>query len=341
MDPKAFQNFNAKLKLGLPENDSKENTEATPQLKLRIKSDHLSYTSTVQSLSGNGIRYDPYYSTYIAIRNKEDNTLKLFEVEQITVGAKIKAPPTKNPILLQNKMEKDEEEDEKKVKAAAKKHLVTEFGQAKGKRIYTQADRMAVEVANMTEKLSKAAENVKEESILLPNQQIEEINLTPPCTRDVTKVSEVYKIQDMLSKEELKSLIASAKTLPLAENQEAINEAHKTKQISDLMAMVLSRQLKEENMEKIALALYMEGIIKFMNFKANELSKGPIRSLPDFLPNSIKHKIFQTFTDETRISPESKDRSLCYILVLALIINEFTLDLSIVISSIKFLKVAQ
>ena len=45
------------------------------------------------------------------------------------------------------KMEEDQNDVDsgKKAKeAAAKKHLVQEFGQSKGKRIYAQADRMAV-----------------------------------------------------------------------------------------------------------------------------------------------------------------------------------------------------
>ena len=47
-------------------------------------------------------RYDPYHSTYIGIRNKEDGTMKLYEIEQMTVGAKVK-PPGNIPTFLHQK----------------------------------------------------------------------------------------------------------------------------------------------------------------------------------------------------------------------------------------------
>ena len=87
-------------------------------------------------------------------------------------------------------MKKDilEETDEKKKSAAAKKHLVNEFGQSKGQRIYAQADRMTVEQEYLTEKLSKAAENVSQEDMELATDKLDNsisttANLTPPCNR--------------------------------------------------------------------------------------------------------------------------------------------------------------
>ncbi len=180
--PDAFANFKTKIKIGLPEGKNCEN-ENGPVLKLRAKSDHLTYTSTVPSLRGQ--RYDPYYSTYIGLRNKEDGTIKLIEVEEMTLGAKVKPPQTRNTVLLQAKLD-DSKDDAKKQAAAAKKHLVTEFGQSKGQRIYAQADRMAIEAENLTEKLSKAAESVSQDAIMLPNQVISEVKLAPPCNRSGT-----------------------------------------------------------------------------------------------------------------------------------------------------------
>ena len=69
VDPEAFKNFKAKIKIGLPEDqDSNENG---PQLKLGVTSDHMTYSSTAKSLNGYGIRHDPYYSTYIGMINRE------------------------------------------------------------------------------------------------------------------------------------------------------------------------------------------------------------------------------------------------------------------------------
>ena len=79
--------------------------------------------------------------------------MNVYEIEQVTVAAaKAKAPPTQNSVLLQAQMNMEKPDDPNetindlaKTKAAAKKHLVSEFGQKKGRRIYEQADRMQVE----------------------------------------------------------------------------------------------------------------------------------------------------------------------------------------------------
>ena len=69
VDPEAFKNFKAKIKIGLPENhlENRDN-ENGPQLKLGVTSDHMTYSSTAKSLNGYGIRHDPYYSTYIGMK---------------------------------------------------------------------------------------------------------------------------------------------------------------------------------------------------------------------------------------------------------------------------------
>ena len=64
VDPEAFKNFKAKIKIGLPEENGPQNG---PQLKLGVTSDHMTYSSTAKSLNGYGIRHDPYYSTYIGM----------------------------------------------------------------------------------------------------------------------------------------------------------------------------------------------------------------------------------------------------------------------------------
>ena len=48
---------------------------------------------------------------------------------------------------------------------------------------------------------------------------------------------------------------------------------------------------------KQGIAIYMEGIVQFLNMRAQHFAIGP-RGLPEMIPMSIRHKIFQFFTDE-------------------------------------------
>ena len=68
--------------------------------------------------------------------------MKLVESNLVRVGAvpETLPPPTSNPLLLNPEIHEEEGSERNK----SKKHLVTEFGQTKGRRIYEQADRMQV-----------------------------------------------------------------------------------------------------------------------------------------------------------------------------------------------------
>lgn len=81
--------------------------------------------------------------------------MKLYEIEQMTVAAKVNPPQTTNPVLIEARLEKMKEDKEstdpdptKKAKedaARAKKHLVQEFGQTKGKFLFLRVIHMSRE----------------------------------------------------------------------------------------------------------------------------------------------------------------------------------------------------
>ena len=305
VDPNAIERYQAKMKIGMPENvELKENLDYKgPQLKVQIESDHLTYSSSSKTLKGSGFRYDPYYATYIGVRNKADGTMKLYEVDQVTVAANVPAPPTKNPTLLMAK-ELEQETDEAKKRAAAKKHLVTEFGQTKGQRMYAQADRMAVTDENLAEKLSKAADNVDLAAITLPHNPANDANptgnLTPPCNRQAGRKEEVYNMFDILSKEEIEALQNCVPEVAKQFEEEpkgfSLSKGRK-RMITNFLEDELKQYNKMQNLDKLAVAIYVDGIFQFLNMKGNHFSAGP-RGLPEHIPIFLRQKIFDNFTDQ-------------------------------------------
>ena len=302
VDPNAIEKYQAKMKIGMPENvELKENLDFKgPQLKVQIETDHLTYSSCAKTLKGSGFRYDPYYATYIGIRDKTDGTMKLYEVDQVTVAANVEAPNTKNPTLLMAK-ELEQETDEAKKRAAAKKHLVTEFGQTKGQRMYAQADRMAVADEDLASKLSKAADNVDLVDISLPNNPADDpnptANLTPPCNRQAGRKEEVYNIHDILSIQEIQALQNCVPDVAKQYEEGGISLKGKKKAITGFLEHELKQFKTDQNTDKLALAIYVDGIFQFLNMKGNHFSAGP-RGLPDHIPIFLRQKIFDNFTDE-------------------------------------------
>ena len=59
----------------------------------------------------------------------------------------------------------------------------------------------------------------------------------------------------------------------------------------------LRKYLVEPNVDKLAVAIYVDGILNFLNMRANHFAAGP-RGLPDHVPMFLRSKIFRDFTDD-------------------------------------------
>ena len=250
--------------------------------------------------------------------------MSMYQFDQITVGANIKAPPTKNAVLLQ--AQSDEKQNELKAKQAAKKHLVQEFGMNKGRRIYEQADRMQVEAETLEKKLSKAAESVNPDNLFLPglDDEMPEINfaanLTPPCnrfvrtkllskctnvftkifhfSRDAIRIEDAYRISDILTEEECQQLVESARQISEEySTKDQIENGLGKRAFTEILAHTLRQNSEFGNEDMLAVAIYMEGIVQFLNLKSSKFQVGP-KVLPNFVPYPLKNKIWDVFTDQ-------------------------------------------
>ena len=53
-----------------------------------------------------------------------------------------------------------------------------------------------------------------------------------------------------------------------------------------------------------------------------------------FIPHIVKQKLFQEFTSvQGTISPDFRDKAMCYLIVLSLLVNKFQVDFSELSSS--------
>ena len=114
-------------------------------------------------------------------------------------------------------------------------------------------------------------------------------------------------------------------------SEEAIDQAEKSKLLSPLGGVIFRKFMKGSGDlgNKVGLALYMEGIIRFSKLRQGDLGRGE-KALPNYLPKSVKKKILDHFSISTGgrsrvVTPEMKDRAVCYVMVLALLINSLKL----------------
>ena len=323
-----------------------------PKLDVEIKVDQIMYSSNAPSVRQINTAY-PYQKTFVAIRNKKTKTIKLIEANTITLGAKVTPPPSSNTILIEEEMKRNDAElngnttvdcpDSEKKKSenrlAMNKNLVREFGQKKGKRIYEQNDRMQIDQEILTDKLSRAAKTVEKSSLetLDASASSSAVELTPPCNRDATKPQEVYSLEKgILNNTELEKLKSAATSLVEEYSTiEQIKNGVYNKQFSEFFGKILIREHKEVEPTNLAIALYMETIIHFIGLRSREFNKGP-RGMQYFVPIEIREKVFRLFTNEQKnVVPTTKDSAICYVIVLALMINRYEVGFSDLTSSMR------
>jgi hypothetical protein len=66
-------------------------------VKGKVGKKHLNYSNKVKSVQG--CAASEYITTYIGIRDKKSNTMRLVEANVVTIGAEVTPPKSTNPLL--------------------------------------------------------------------------------------------------------------------------------------------------------------------------------------------------------------------------------------------------
>ena len=305
--------------------------QSDPGLVVQLSTDHMTYSSNANSPT------NQYYNTFVALRDKTTGKTRLLQANETILSPRITYPSTKNPLLLQEKVENKTFAE----KMEASKHLIKSFGQAKGARFYDQQDRMRVDTTQVEEKVMKAAGAVTEDR-LAAAPEAEAVQIIPKRNSEAGRREQVYLLEDILSKVELKHLTeAGENILQDYKTLADLKEAQKNRQLSALGVELLNKciNMDGEVGNLAAITLFLEGIVKFSRLRQGEMRKGE-KSLQQFLPLNIKKKIFTHFSVNTGtsnriVTPELTDRAICHVIVLGLLANNFKLDTSLLTESIR------
>jgi len=303
-----------------------------PTLNLTMDSKNMTY----ESVEGGD---NPHYKTYLALRDKKTGKTRLIEANPIVMKPKVTYPETKNPMLLMDNVQPTTFAE----KIAASKHLIKSFGQAKGARFYDLQDSMKIDAGQIEDKMSKAVGSVTEDK-LIEGPKPTEVNIVPERNDTATRAGDVYDFNRMLSEFELKKMTESVEEF-FAEHktEEDLEKAKEMRHLSALGVYYLNQCLNSEEdvTIKVAIVLYMEGIIKFSRLRQGELKKGP-RQLQKFLPQAVKQRIFDQFSvcqgsnvSNRIITPEMTDRAVCHIMVLGLLAGHLKLNMTMLTESVR------
>ena len=202
-------------------------------------------------------------------------------------------------------------------KFAASKTLIKTFGQKKGERFYNQQDQNEVGASEVEDKIEKAVEAV-DKAALVEASLAAAVCVLPKRSEEATTVEAVYRLEDMLTQTDIQKL------------QLAWREMKPEQEFSELTTALLAKcgVEKVEGDTRLAVILYMEGIIKLSKLRAGQLRR-PLDSLPAFLPAELRKRLVGRFLQRAGdgsthlVTPELRDRALCHIIVLGLLANKF------------------
>eukprot|EP00088_Acartia_fossae_P005645 TRINITY_DN1254_c0_g1_i10.p1 TRINITY_DN1254_c0_g1~~TRINITY_DN1254_c0_g1_i10.p1 ORF type:complete len:412 (-),score=76.42 TRINITY_DN1254_c0_g1_i10:72-1307(-) len=307
-----------------------------PDFKMELKTSNLAYETSED-------RKEEYFDYYIAIRDKATGKTRLVEALNMVLKPKVTPPASKNPVLLAAAEAGETDADSKEAKTETNKLLIKKFGQKKGQNYYANKEKLAVDENDTQERVKMAVGEVDEQDIVTVKPEAGAsmaASLIPPRDETAQKPSDIYRVEHLLTEREVEDCVAAFENFKETYNTpELIDEGVKNKLIQPIGGYFLKQLISKESADtSCALVLYLDTLVKFIRLKPFDLAKG-FKCLPDHLPVSLKRKVFDNFSSglpqRKIITPELKDKAICHVIILSLMINGCKTDVKLLTESIR------
>ncbi|KAJ1204648.1 hypothetical protein NDU88_000088 [Pleurodeles waltl] len=317
----------------------KNKDEANPRKKhqriLVAETDRLSYVGS--NFGPGALKCNSLCSYFVGVLNKESGQMEVFSAEQFNMQPFF--PGESTNAITEEKVEKSYRD---KVDS-----LIEAFGTNKQKRALNARKMHQVGSETLSKAVTKAAENIIETKGVAAlvkdaaQHDVQDVSLfLPPCHAEADKPENVYKFIDLISDEEYKAL-----ELPSAPFRDITSEDIKTmlenrSHTFFVLEELQSMPVDEESRDHKARCLWLlDALIKFSLQKVVKRKT----ALPPECPHFISGKLMKNFTVlsynnghlQNIISASMKAKITAYVIALALHINDFQTDLTILQRDMK------
>ncbi|XP_014667097.1 PREDICTED: DNA-directed RNA polymerase I subunit RPA49-like isoform X2 [Priapulus caudatus] len=279
---------------------------------------------------------------YVGVVDTKTRKMQVYEADNFKM----------NPYFLEKRDDEEVEEKKKESYQELKDNLIAEFGSKKSKRVMEARHRNKVGAEVLEKSITNAVEDVLAGGggILHDAQHVGGASdALPPCNKEATKPQDVYQLSDILTETDLDSLRSRMLEFKNASSQQ-IAEWRKSESYSGFILTHLEKLplVEKPREERAGLLVYMHWLTSLHNLKAADVKKRTI-PLPPGIPKLIMTRLINTFTitgttDGTNsrsirgMPARLKDKLALQIIVLALHISGFILDLADIA---KVLKIGQ
>ncbi|NWR80416.1 RPA49 polymerase, partial [Centropus unirufus] len=221
------------------------------------------------------------------------------------------------------------------------------FGTSKQKRALNSRRMNTVGDDILSSAVTKAAANIidtKGVTALIQDMAQDDVQnismFLPPCNEDADKPADVYKFEDILSPAEYEALQAPAAAFVSVTPKEAAKKAEEKRHCSFVLEELKFLPVDEKSRDHKARCLwFLDTLIKFSYMKMIK-KKHPMG--PE-CPHIISKKLMKNFTSLTYnngsvqnlVSASMKTKITAYVIALALHINNFQTDLTVLQNDLR------
>ncbi|XP_072452870.1 DNA-directed RNA polymerase I subunit RPA49 [Notamacropus eugenii] len=221
------------------------------------------------------------------------------------------------------------------------------FGTTKQKRALSSRRMNKVGSETLNIAVARAAENIIDEKgvTALVNDAAQddlqdESAYLPPCHADGVKPEEIYKFEDLLSPEEYEALQVPSEVLKNVTSEEILKMTEEKSYCPFVIEALKNLPLDEKSRDRKARCLWFLNIL--IKFRSQSVIRKKNSLGPD-VPHIINTKLLKNFTNLTYnngslrnlISDSMKAKITAYVIALALHINDFQTDLTMLQREMK------
>ncbi|XP_007498064.2 DNA-directed RNA polymerase I subunit RPA49 isoform X1 [Monodelphis domestica] len=317
---------------------SKDTTNPRKKFRriLAAETDRLSYVGN--NFGTGALKCNNLCRYFVGVLNKNSGQMEIYDAELFNMQPVFSDDLKDSETTLGNQTKSYRDQVDFCIEA---------FGTTKQKRALSSRRMNKVGSETLNIAVAKAAENIIDEkgvTALLndaaQNDLQDESAYLPPCHTDGVKPEEIYKFEDLISPEEYKALQDPSEVLKNVTSEEILKMIEEKSYCPFVIEALKSLPLNEESRDHKARCLWFLNIL--IKFRSQSVIKKK-NSLGPEVPHIINTKLLKNFTSLTYnngslrnlISDSMKAKITAYVIALALHIDDFQTDLTMLQRDMK------
>ncbi|KAM7093141.1 DNA-directed RNA polymerase I subunit RPA49 isoform 1-T1 [Molossus nigricans] len=312
------------------------NPRKRSQRILAAETDRLSYVGN--NFGTGALKCNILCRHYVGILNKTSGQMEVYDAELFNMQPLFSDESIESELTLESQSKTFRDKMDSCIEA---------FGTTKQKRALNSRRMNRVGNESLNRAVAKAAESIIDtkgvtalvNDALHDNLQEDSLYL-PPCHADAAKPEDVYKFEDLLSPAEYEALQSPSEAFRNVTSEEILKMMEENRHCCFVIEALKSLPSNEESRDHQARCIwFLDTLIKF---RAQKVIKRK-SALGPGVPHIINTKLLKHFTCLTYnngslhnlISDSMKAKIIAYVIILALHINDFQIDLTVLQRDLK------